>query len=73
MTYKIEAGIPMSSTRVCRSKYPFAVMNVGESFKADTKPASLRSAATAYAKREGGTVKFAVRSEGEGSRIWRVA
>ncbi len=69
---RIEKDIPLAH-RVTTSKYPFPQMQVGDSFYTDLKATSLRSLATHYAKRENGTVKFAVRIEGDGSRVWRVA
>ena len=70
---QIEKGIPLETTRNRGSKYPFGTMSVGDSFKVELKPASLRSIATAYAKTEGNTVKFAVRSDEGGPRVWRGA
>ncbi len=69
---RIDKDIPMAR-RIKPSKYPFNMMQVGDSFYTDLKATSLRSLATHYAKRENGTVKFAVRIEGDGSRVWRVA
>ncbi len=75
MTIQIEAGIPLTNTaRGAReSKYPFAQMRVGDSFACVVKPQSLRSVATSFAKKVGGTVKFAVRATEDGARVWRVA
>ncbi len=72
---QIETNIPLPTIiRASRgSKYPFADMKVGDSFACETKPASMRSIATGFAKKEGGTVKFAIRGEANGSRVWRVA
>jgi hypothetical protein len=69
----IDKDVPLTKQTARKSKYPFAIMVVGDSFVAPLKPASLRSVANSFAKTQGDTVKFAVRAEGEGARIWRVA
>ena len=51
-------------------KYPFGEMEVGDSFLAENKKAV--SAAHAWASAHPG-VKFATRSEGDGTRVWRLA
>lgn len=72
----IEKGVPITDGRgVGKSagrppKYPWAEMEVGDSFKADVPPDVLRASASGYARRNGG--KFIVRVDGDGSRAWRV-
>jgi hypothetical protein len=84
--YKIESGVALPdvarhSTRKGSTKYPFAEMNVGQSFlipatsedevvKVESR---LRGATLRYAKQQGGTVKFTVRAVNDGIRVWRVA
>lgn len=77
-TFVLETGVPIPKRTAGRSgtKYPFAQMEVGDSFLVDTgvKAATIRSAVGAYLKRsapEG--VKFAVRGTDEGLRVWRTA
>lgn len=71
---QIEKDVPLTNaSRLKGSKYPFASMTVGDSFKVELKPASMRSIATSYSKKEKGKVKFAVRAVEGGTRVWRVA
>lgn len=71
---QIEKDVPLvTAPRTRGSKYPFKDMAVGDSFAVPLKAQSLRSIATSYAKKEQGTVKFAVRIAEGGSRVWRVA
>ena len=80
MNFVIEDGIPVATKRVGGgggrrgSKYPFAVMQPGQSFLVpeDVKPATIRSAVGAFNKRNVGKGKFAVRVTAEGTRVWRV-
>lgn len=79
MTFVIEDGVPLSTKRATGggrrgSKYPFAVMQPGQSFLVpeDVKPATVRSAVGAFNKRNQGEGKFAVRVTAEGTRVWRV-
>ena len=73
--FQIESGVPLVNRgrgRGTGSKYPFADMDVGESFYAEIKPSALRSAATVFSKKNAG-YKFAIRSENTGARVWRIA
>ena len=64
----IEKGIPFPARG---SKYPFADMEVGDSFLApDTKIASVYNAAHAYAHKH--KVSLRVRATPEGVRVWRI-
>lgn len=66
---KIEKGIPISSDR--RSKYPWADMDVGDSFFVATdKVENFRR--NVYAKNRNGKL-FVARAEGNGVRVWRTA
>jgi hypothetical protein len=76
--YQIEKGIevPAKKIFVGKSVYPFATMEVGDSFfvpQVDGKPktdGSLRSSARQAAKKFG--FKFTVRRVDGGFRCWRV-
>lgn len=70
----IDCNVPLPGRVGGESKYPFTLMNVGDSFFVEgAKSATLLNAARAYAKRNQGTVKFAVRTVDGGARCWRVA
>lgn len=69
--YKIEKGVPIAKVGGIGqngSKYPFAEMDVGDSFAG---PKLVRPAAFAYAKEH--HVTFKTRTEGDGVRVWRIA
>ena len=74
--FQLETGIPVppraSFGSVRGSKYPFADMEVGESFLVpeDVKLTTIRSAIGAFNKNNK-TVKFAVRNTDTGVRVWR--
>lgn len=71
---KIEKGIPLPTAQ---SKYPFATMEIGDSFaveiKSDAAPSRVSTYAHVAGKRLG--MKFTVRTVTEGSkkmiRVWR--
>jgi len=69
--FKIEKGIPFHAAR---SKYPFADMEVGDSFSFHPDSAFLvNSAAGAYSRKYAG-IKFSVKKQSETeSRIWRIS
>ncbi len=75
MAYEIEDGVSIPKRTAGRhgSKYPFAQMDVGQSFliTADVKASTIRSAVGAFCKRNPGTGKFAVRGTEDGLRVWR--
>jgi len=65
--YKIESNIPMPNT------YPFADMNIGDSFyvEGDKKAiTNVRVAANTYKKKTG--CKFKTKTDATGVRIWLV-
>ena len=70
---KIRSDVPLPTPRgrgVRESKYPFAEMNVGDSFVVTDKTArTVRSAVAAFQKKF--TAKFAVRTTDEGIGVWR--
>ncbi len=76
MTFKIETGIEIPGRKGGRSgsKYPFAQMDIGQSFLvgSDVKVSTVRSAIGAFTKTHP-DFKFAVRDTEDGVRVWRVA
>lgn len=73
---KIDSNIAIPATRRGRTKYPFATMNVGDSFfspEENARTAALQHARNANAK--GNAVRFSTRAVNEngqaGYRIWR--
>lgn len=74
---KIETGIPLALDGRDRTKYPFAKMNIGDSFFIDNVHAgdklysSISSASRGYGHRH--NKKFKQRRENNGVRVWRVA
>lgn len=68
MSYKIEKDVPFPEDST--GQYPFADMEVGDSFFAADKTAvQLSNAASHWRKRKGW--KFKTRTEEGGARIWR--
>lgn len=67
---KIEKGVPVADARV---KYPFADMEVGDSFWIGglQDPNAPRGAAFRWGSNHG--VSFKTRKEKDGVRVWRVA
>ena len=70
---EIEKGIPLPTRGAVRRKYPWAEMEVGDSFAA-----KFSSAGSAYATAKTGglrnNMKFTARRiEGDEYRIWRIA
>ncbi len=87
-TYAIEKSIPVPAKRPGRPRvyeYPFAGMEVGDSFSAprdmgqtkngqDKRQNTIGSCARGYTKRRNPTAKFTVRVVDENTvRCWRVA
>lgn len=76
MSFVLETGVPIPKRTAGRhgSKYPFAVMEVGQSFliEGDVKAATVRSAVGAFSKRNPDSGKFAVRGTDGGLRVWRI-
>jgi hypothetical protein len=66
--FKVEKGVPIPSNR---PTYPFAQLQVGDSFAAPlAKHGSLRTLATWYGKEW--SRRFVCRRAGKGVRVWRV-
>ena len=80
MTYQIERGFPMTPTRK-QSQYPFEQMEVGDSFSvpvpigttACDHAVKLRSAAYAWGKNWGRSLKVRLDDSRTVARVWRVA
>jgi len=75
-TYSVESGIPIPDTPGRRrSRYPWPMMGVGDSFFVTDETAgdgfALRSAAS-YACRRGGHGRFYVGKTEGGFRVWRI-
>ena len=73
--FEIEKGIPVPP-RVYRgrvSKYPFANMEVGESFLVEATPAKAASLATAAGRRRPGWKFISRKVDETHARVWRVA
>lgn len=73
----IEKNIPMPEAR-SKGRYPYADMQVGDSFYLETKGVDeigvarrLRGSSFLYGKKSG--AKFSVRKMDDGFRVWRVA
>ena len=71
--YKVTYSVQIPAAKRGRPPvYPFAEMSVGGSVLIeDKKPATIRDAVAATARRTG--CKFTTRQEGSGLRVWRVA
>lgn len=67
---KIETGVPIPTGRATHL-YPFADMKAGDSFVIPDGSLNARSGLYGVAKRVG--AKIAIRKEGNGFRVWRIA
>jgi|TARA_R110000868_G_scaffold102492_11_gene282233 hypothetical protein len=68
--YKIEKGIPVPFGK---GRYPFYDMQVGDSFFAEGKePHKVASAAYQFSRKKALGAKYTARTEGTGTRIWRI-
>lgn len=80
MTFIIEEDVPMPKRQGGRtgSKYPFALLEPGQSFMVsdetdkEANVGTLRSALGAFNKRNPDSGKFSVRKVEGGVRVWRV-
>lgn len=72
--YKIEKNIPIGKVEG-RTKYPFARMEVGDSFfaKGDKKKVNSVTVAAATFKKNNAGYNFTCRTNNEGVRVWRIA
>jgi hypothetical protein len=77
---QIDKGVQMP-TRMPRNDYPFAQMEVGDSFgipvpegqKAASAARRMYAAVQAHSKRANNGTKYAVRTMGDQVRVWRTA
>lgn len=71
--FKIEKGVPITGSRGVKGswKYPFANMQIGDSFVVPDCPRDRIDGAIYKARRVLGW-SFAKRKEGTGYRVWRV-
>ena len=75
--YTLESGVTIPSVQRGRDKYPFATMDVDDSFlirfdDEDSKRIRRRAyAAASWANTHRAPKRFAVRTVDEGVRIWR--
>lgn len=67
MIFTVDKEVPVPPHG--NAKYPFGDMEVGDSFYAKMKRNTVASAASVHGKRSG--MKFIVRNEGDGVRVWR--
>jgi hypothetical protein len=66
--YIIEKGIPLKR-EVRQGKYPFNLMEVGDSFFVECSTKKISPLSHSFGKRH--NMKFAVRKENEGTRVFR--
>lgn len=76
MKIQVESGYPAPTKSTPRSKYPFAKMEVGDSFFMKSpfpehERGRVSAAACAYAKKHG--VKFSTKVFDGGVRTWRIS
>lgn len=71
---KVEKGIPFPTKKFKKgTRFPFASMEVGDSFKTDAPSSTVTTAAWYFGKEEKPGAKFSVRKIAEGGvRCWRV-
>lgn len=72
----VEKNIKMPSAKKKKKraeKYPWARMEVGDSFFVPNKSTGAMSAAAVLAKKRHPTKKFSVRTMTDGVRVWRTA
>lgn len=72
MQIQIEKNVPMNGHAGRTSKYPWAAMQVGDSFLAHVKYISSLSSAKTQAENRH-KMKFSCRTTPEGVRVWRIA
>lgn len=73
MTIKVEKGIPIPPKGNNKaSKYPYALLEVGDSFFVKDKNAT-KFSASAYIQARKLGIKITVRNDKGGVRVWRTA
>lgn len=73
MSYVVEKNVAMKKPNGHVVKYPFAQMEIGDSFFAEVTSIKLSVAANNWGARQEPRRKFSVRAEGMGTRVWRIA
>lgn len=69
----IQQNIPLPEEKTGRKlKYPFAEMNIGDSFFSKTTSSRLSTVAGRYGKAQTPERVFTVRKEENGARVWRI-
>jgi hypothetical protein len=72
--YEIEKGIPVPIDGEMRArKYPFATMEIGDSFYVGSEKTLAVVQSATYAAQKALQRSFRARREGEGTRVWRIA
>ncbi len=70
MTYPISPNIPIPNKRIRPSKYPFAMLKIGDSFEFNKDEIKrVGSAASSFGKKH--NKRFLVRRMGDKGRCWR--
>lgn len=74
MTFDLEKNIPLPkiSRAGHNSKYPFSIMEVGDSFFVPEKTAKAFTSTVAAAGKRLGDRRFACRTVEGGVRVWRI-
>ena len=75
-TFPIEKNVPMPLTvgqNFGETKYPFAEMEVGDSFALIKSLETVRQAARNWSLSTGSSFRFSLRKTPDGFRCWRVA
>ena len=69
--YEVEKGVPQPTPRDMFLKYPWKVMDVGDSFFVPDSEISSRQNFHSCAKNRG--IKISTRRVDDGIRVWRIA
>jgi len=71
---EIQKNIPLISISKRMNKYPFSIMDVGDSFlfPLNEGPGHTERAAVSYASKANEPKKFTTRTTREGIRCWRI-
>jgi len=73
VTIKIDKDVPVPAANAHASKYPFHLMEIGDSFfvsDEDRNPDHMRSTAAIHGKRN--QTRYRVRKVENGARVWRI-
>lgn len=72
--FEIQKNVPIPTEldgRGRKASYPFATMEIGDSFYVDSKKKGINAMNAARVHKHRNGMKFLSQPEGEGSRIWR--